>query len=279
MCDSFWPHGLQHGRLPCPSLSSGICSDSCALRQHCYLNISSYIAPFAFSLSKIRVFSSELVFHIRWPKYWSFSLFSVQFSQSVMSDSVTSWIAACQASLSITNSQRLLKLMSIKSVMLSNHFIRCHLFILLPSIFPSIRVFFSLFFKSGGQSIGALASASVLPMNIQDWFLLELTGLISLSSKGLSRIFSNTTTQNHQFFNLVLEIHKSRKLVTSLFLHDKQNSLTQYFAFSTTFIVLLLLIMIILSLSFNELIHIDELAWKQNKNLIFINYYFPVSQR
>ena len=56
-------------------------------------------------------------------------------------------------------------------------------------------------FTSGGQSIGASASASVLPMNIQGWFPLELTGLISLQSKGLSRVFSNTTVQKHLFFS------------------------------------------------------------------------------
>ena len=56
------------------------------------------------------------------------------------------------------------------------------------------------FFTPGGQTIGALASTSVLPMNIQDWFPLGLTGLISLQSKGLSRIFSKATIQNHQFF-------------------------------------------------------------------------------
>ena len=66
---------------------------------------------------------------------------SVQFSHSVMSDSATPWTAARQASLSITNSQSLLKLMPIESVMPSNHFILCHPLILLPSIFPSIRVF------------------------------------------------------------------------------------------------------------------------------------------
>ena len=58
----------------------------------------------------------------------------------------------------------------------------------------------SRFFPSGGQAIGASASASVLPMNIQGWFSLGLTGLISLQSKGLSRVFSNTTVQKHQFF-------------------------------------------------------------------------------
>ena len=97
---------------------------------------------------------------------------------------VTPWNEAHQASLSIANSQSLLKLMSIASVMPSNHLIVCHPFLLLPSIFPSIREIWyfpvSQFFTSGGQSIGASASASVLPMNIWDWFPLGLTGLISL---------------------------------------------------------------------------------------------------
>ena len=84
-------------------------------------------------------------------------------------------------------------LMSIESIMPSNHLILCRPLRLLSSIFPSIRFFpMSQFFASGGQSIGSSASASVLPMNIQDWFPLGLTGLISLQSKGLSRIFSNT---------------------------------------------------------------------------------------
>ena len=77
----------------------------------------------------------------------------------------TSWTAARQASLSITNSWSLLKFMSIKLVMPSNHLILCHPLLLLPSIFPSIRVFSN---DSGGQSIGVSASVSVLPMNIQD---------------------------------------------------------------------------------------------------------------
>ena len=67
--------------------------------------------------------------------------------------------------------------------------------------FPASGSFpMSQFFTSGGQSIGVSASASVLPMNIQDWFPLGLTGLVSLQSKGLSRVFSNTTVQKHQFF-------------------------------------------------------------------------------
>ena len=118
---------------------------------------------------------------------------SVQFSYSFMSDSfATPWTAACQPSLSITNSLNSLKLMSIESVMPSNHLILCCPLLLPPSIFPASGSFLrSQFFASGGQSIGVSASTSVLPMNIQDWFLLEWTG---------SRAFSNTTVQKHRFF-------------------------------------------------------------------------------
>ena len=103
---------------------------------------------------------------------------SLLFSHSVMPNSATPWTAACQASLSFTISWSLLKLMSIELVMPSNHLILCHPLIFLPLIFPRIREiclfvcflgFFlmSWLFASGGQSIGASASASVLPMNIQ----------------------------------------------------------------------------------------------------------------
>ena len=73
--------------------------------------------------------------------------------------------------------------------------------------FPATRSFqMSQLFTSGGQSIGVSASASVLPMNIQDWFPLGWTGWISLQSKGLSRVFSSTTVQNHQFFDAQLSL-------------------------------------------------------------------------
>ena len=86
---------------------------------------------------------------------------------------------ACQASLSITNSQSLLKLISIKSAKPSNHLILCHPLLFLPSIFTSIRVFSNeSVLTSGGQSIGVSALASVFPMNIQHWLPLGLTGLI-----------------------------------------------------------------------------------------------------
>ena len=105
---------------------------------------------------------------------------SVQFSHSVWLF-VTPWAAAHQASLSITNSWSLLKIMSVESVMSSNHLVHCHPLLLLPSIFPSFRNFLlSQFFESGDQSIEVSTLASVLPMNIQDWFPLGWTGWISL---------------------------------------------------------------------------------------------------
>ena len=118
MSNSLQPRKLQHARLPCPSVSPTVCSNSCPLSQWCHPTISSSFGPL----------------------------------------------------------------------------------LLMPLIFSIIRIFSkSQLFASGGQSIGASASASVLPMNIQDWFPLGLAGLISLLSKGLSRVFSSTTVQKHQF--------------------------------------------------------------------------------
>ena len=118
--NSLWPHGLQQSRLPCPSLSPGVCSHSCPLSQWCHPTISSSVIPFSSCLQTFP--ASE----------------SFQMSQLLV---------------------------------------------------------------SGGQSIGASASASVLSVSIHDWFPLGLTGLVSLKSKGLSRVFSNTTVQKHQFLN------------------------------------------------------------------------------
>ena len=123
MSNSLWPHGLQHARLPCPSPTPGIYSNSCLLSQWCHPTISSSVIPFSSCL---------------------------------------------------------------QSFPASGSFPMCQLF------------------TSGGQSIGVSASASVLPMNIQDWFPSEWTGWISLQSKGLSRVFSNTTVQKHQFFGAQL---------------------------------------------------------------------------
>ena len=114
---------------------------------------------------------------------------------------VTPWTAACQAPLSFTIFWSLLKFLSIESVMLSNHLILCHPLLFLPSVFPSISLFpVNRFFASDGQGIGASASISALPMNIQGWFPLGWTGLISLLSKGLWRVFSSTTVWKDWFF-------------------------------------------------------------------------------
>ena len=117
---SLQPHALQRARLPCPSPSPGVCSNSCPLRQWCHPTISSFVAL------------------------------------------VSSYLQCFPASGSFPASQ----------------------------LFPSV-----------GQSIGASASASILPVNIQDWFPLVLIGLISLLSKGLSRIFFTITVWRHQFFS------------------------------------------------------------------------------
>ena len=115
----FATHELQHGRLPCPSLSPGVCSNSCPLSQWCCPTISSFVVPFS----------------------------------------------SC------------------------------------PQSFPASGSFpMSKLFSSGGQSIGASPSASVFLMNIQGSFPLGLTGWICLQSEGLSRVFSNTAVQKHQFF-------------------------------------------------------------------------------
>ena len=114
--DSFWPHGLQHTRLPCPSPTAGVYSNSCPLSQWYHPTISSSVIAFSSCLQSL-------------PASGSFQM--------------------------------------------------------------------SQLFASGGQSIGVSASTSVLPVNIQDWFPLGWTDWISLQSKGLSRVFSNTTVQKH----------------------------------------------------------------------------------
>ena len=123
----------------------------------------------------------------------------IQFSSvAQLCPTVTPWTAARQASLSITSSRSLLKLMSIMLLMPSNHLILCHLLLLPPSIFPSIRVF-SRWLKYWSFSF------SISPSNEYSGLMpLGWTGWISLQSKGLSRVFSNTTVQKHQFFGTQL---------------------------------------------------------------------------
>ena len=135
----------------------------------------------------------------------SLSSFSVQFSPSVVSNSLDPMNYRMPGFLFYTESQSLPKFIFIESVIPSNHLILCHP-LLLPSIFLRIRVF-------SNESVLPIrwpkywppsASAWVLPMNIQDWFTLGLIGWIFLQSKGLSRVFSNTSVQKHQVFNVQL---------------------------------------------------------------------------
>ena len=114
---------------------------------------------------------------------------------------VTPWIAARQASLSITISRSSLRLTSIESVMPSSHLIPVVPFSSRPQSLPASRSFpMSQLFAWGGQSTGVSALASFLPKKSQGWSPSEWTDWISLHSKGLSRVFSNTTVQKHQFF-------------------------------------------------------------------------------
>ena len=124
---------------------------------------------------------------------------------------------ACQASLSITNCQSPPKLMSIESVMPSNHLTLCRPLLLLPSIFPSTRVFSkeSALHIRWPKYCSFSASASVLSMNTQDWSPLGWTCWISLQSKGLSRVFSNTTFQKHQFFGAQPSVQLSHPYMTT----------------------------------------------------------------
>ena len=143
------------------------------------------------------------------PVFWPGELYGLYSSWVTKSQT---WLNSThQASLSITNSRSLLKLMSIESVMPFNHLILCCPLLLLPSIFPSIEVF-------SNESVPHIRwpkywslSFSISPSNktIQDWFPLGCTGWISLQSKGLSRVFSNTTVQKMHIYTTFLFIHLS----------------------------------------------------------------------
>ena len=133
--DFLQPHVLQHARLPCPSPSSAVCSNSCSLSQWCYPAISSSVVLFSFC----------------------------------------------------------------------------------PQSLPALESFpMSQLFTWGSQSIGTSASSSVLPMNIQGWVPSRLIGLISLQSRGFSRVFFNITVQTHQFFNAQLSLWSNSHIHTWL---------------------------------------------------------------
>ena len=132
---------------------------------------------------------------------------------------VTPWTAACQASLSFTISWSLPNFMSVELVMPPKHLILCHPLLLLPSIFPSIKVFsnesaFHIWWPKYWSF-----SFSISPCNaycIQGWFPLRLTSLISLLSRGLSRVFFSMTVQKHQFFGALSSLRSSSHIHTWL---------------------------------------------------------------
>ena len=136
------------------------------------------------------------------------NLLHVQFSSlSRVRLFATLWTAAHQASLLIIKSWSLPKLMSIESVMPSNHLILCHPLLLLPSIFPSIRVFSNeSALRIRRPKYWSFSFNITLSSEHYDWFPLRWTGWISLQSKGLSRVFFNTAVQNHQFFSAHLSL-------------------------------------------------------------------------
>ena len=143
---------------------------------------------------------------------------SVQFSRSVFSVFATPGTAACQVSLSITDSCSLLKLMSIASVMPSNHLILCCPLLLSPSIFPSIRVFSNeLVLHINWPKYWSFSFSFSISLSNEYSGLISFigwTGWISLQSKGLSRVFSNTTVQKHQFFGAQLSSQSNSHIHT-----------------------------------------------------------------
>ena len=129
----------------------------------------------------------------------------------------TPWTAARQASLSITNTWNLLRLMSIESVMPSNCLILCQPLLLPPSIFPRISgILNESVLRIRWPRCWSFSFSISLPMNIQDWFILGWNGWISLQSKGLSRVFSNTTVQKHQCFCAQLSLQSNSHIHTWL---------------------------------------------------------------
>ena len=127
----------------------------------------------------------------------------------------TPWITARQASLSITNSRRSLRLTSIESVMPSSHLILCRPLLLLPPIPPSIRVFSNeSTLRMRWPKYWSFSFSIIIPKKSQGWSPSEWTGWISLQSKRLSRVFSNTTVQKHQFFGVQLSSQSNSDIHT-----------------------------------------------------------------
>jgi len=203
MSDSLWPHRLQHARLPCPSLTPRAYSNSCPLCQWCHPTISSSAVLFS---SHFQSFPASGSLPMSW--FFTSGCQSIRISALKKKKKNFSFSISPSNEYSELISFRmdwldLLAFQGILKNLLQHHssssvipFSSC-----LQS-FPASGPFpLSQFFASDSQSIGISASASALSMNIQDWFPLGWTGLISLQSKWLSRVFSNTTVQKHQCYH------------------------------------------------------------------------------
>ena len=200
--DSLQLHGLQHARLPCPSPKLGAWWNSCPLTRWCHPTISSSVAPFSPCLQSFPTSGSFLMSQL-------FEFSSVQFS-SVTQSCLTLCNPMDHSMTGLPVHHQLLEFTH--SCPLSQW---CHPttsssvfpFSSYPQSFPASGSFqMNQLFSSGGQSIGVSASILVLPMNTQDWSPLGWTGLITLQSKGLSRVFTNTTVQKHRFFSTQLSL-------------------------------------------------------------------------
>ena len=244
--DSLQPHELQHTRPPCPSPTPRVHSDSCPLSQWCRPTFLSTVVPFSSCLQSYSASGSfEIIQFLAsgGQKFWSFSISpsteysglmcfriywfdlpirSDQISRSVVSDSLRPHESQharppCPSPTPRVHPNPCLSSQWCHPTILSSviPFSSC------PQSFPASGSFpMSQLFASGGQSIGISASISVLPMNTQDWSPLGYTGWISLQSKGLSRVFSNTMVQKHQFFSF---LHSPT--LTSIHDHWKNHSL------------------------------------------------------
>ena len=196
LSNSLWFHGLQYAQLPCPSLWSVICSvvsDSLQTMDHSPPGSSVHGIPQA------RILEWIVIHFCR-----GYSQLGIEpKSPALQADSLPSKLqGSCPSLLLFAQTH----VHWVSDAIQPSHLLAVPFSSHLQS-FPASGSFqMNQFFASDGQSIGALASASVLPMNIQDWLPLGLTGWISLQSKGLSRVFSNTTVQKHQFFGAQLSL-------------------------------------------------------------------------
>ena len=197
MSDSLKLHELQHARPPSSSPTPGVHTNSRPSSQWCHLILCRHLLLLHPILPSIGVFSNESTLRMRWPKYWSTMNIYCSVAQSCptlhspMNCSTPGFPVVHYLPGACSNSCPLS--WWCHPTILSSVFPFC------PQPFPASGSFpMSQLFASGGQSVGA--SASVLSMNIQDWFPLGLTSWISLQSKGLSRVFCHTTVQKHQFF-------------------------------------------------------------------------------